>query len=174
MHSGLTLLQLRLLITEGIVTPVVMVTHHCEHVQPWIDEMIRLTHIVSDGAAEEFSRKFQTVYQTPEKSPTGRSTIYVDGPEDFLEHGSLIELFDEGPGWRPKSWTFNRVGRREITGPRKVAVLRRIFGQIATDTTFYLAFGRGHTGRYLTDRRGEAFLLELLTGDEEVATVVRC
>jgi hypothetical protein len=167
-HSGLTLLSLRPLVDQGYVVPAVMVTQHCEHTGPWVDEMIRLTHEVADDAAKKMTARFHASYQLPEKSPTGRSTIYVRGPEDFVEHGSLVELFDEGKNWRPRSWKFNRVGKHELSGPKKTDVVRRILHQIATDTTFYLAFGRTHNARYLTDRRGEAFLLELLTEDDEI------
>ena len=52
-------------------------------------------------------------------------------------------------------------------GPNQVA--KTIFRQIATETTFYLAYGRVRNARYLTDRRGEAFLLEMLTDDDEIA-----
>jgi len=168
-HAGLTLLRLRLLIDAGLVQPVVMVSQHCEHTQPWVDEMIELTHSVAAAAGKDLAHKFRLSYQLPEKSPTGRSTIYVKGPEDFLEHGELVELFDEGPQWRPRNWKYNRVGKHELGGARKLAVVQRVFRQIATETTFYLAYGRARKARYLTDRRGEAFLLEMLTGDEELA-----
>jgi hypothetical protein len=169
LHSGLTLLRLRPLIDQGYVVPVVMVTQCCEHTKKWVDEMVRLTHRVADDAAVEFAKQFRTTYQLPEKSPSGRSTIYVTGPEDFIEHGEIVQLFDEGARWRAKSWEFNKVGKRELSGPRKIAAISNIFNKIAIDTTFYLAYGRAHNARYLTDRRGEAFLLELLTGDEEIA-----
>jgi hypothetical protein len=168
-HAGLTLLHLRQLIDHRLVVPVVMITHHCEHIQPWVDKMIRLTHDVADDAAKHLADDFRTTYQLPDKSPTGRSTIYVKGPKDFLEHGEMVQLFDEGPRWRSKEWTFNRVGKHELSGRRKIGVIQTILDQIATDTTFYLTYGRMHNARYLTDRRGEAFLLELLTRDEELA-----
>lgn len=168
-YSGLTLLPLRPLIDHGFIVPVVMITHHCEHIQPWVDEMIRLTHSVADNAARDFAKRFHLTYQLPEKSPSGRSTIYVRGPEDFLEHGEMVQLFDEGPRWRGRGWKFNRVGKHELSGPKKARVIQEIFSRIATDTTFYLTYGRMHNARYLTDRHGEAFLLDLLTDDEEVA-----
>jgi hypothetical protein len=168
-HSGLTLLRLRLLIDQGLVVPVVLVTSHCEHTIDWVNKMIQITHDVADEAAKEIAGDFRMVYQVPEQSPTGRSTIYINGPEDFLEHGEIVQLFDEGERWRAKTWKFNKVGKRELTGPRKIAVVQRIIHQLATDTTFYLTHGRTKNARYLTDRRGEAFLLELLTGDEDIA-----
>jgi hypothetical protein len=169
LHSGLTLLRLRPLIDQGYVVPAVMITRHCACTRDWIGKMIQLTHDGADDAAHDLVKSFHTVYQLPDKSPTGRSTIYVEGPEDFLEHGSLVQLFDEGPTWRARNWRYNRLGKHDLGGPRKLAVVQRIFHQIASDTTFYLAFARRNNARYLTDRRGEAFLLEMLTDDDDVA-----
>jgi hypothetical protein len=107
-------------------------------------------------------------YQLPEKSPTGVPSIYVEGPDDFLEHGSLVELFDEGKGWRLKSWKFDSDGMVELRGPRKAAALDYIFHGVAQDTTFYLAYGRNRDARLLTNLPGETYVLDALTKNEEV------
>lgn len=168
-QTGLSLLSLRPLVDAGIVVPRTMTTHHCEHTLDSVMKMIDMVHSIADEAAGHFARQFRVVYQSPQKSPTGRSTLYIKGPEEFLEHGDLVMLFDEGPKWRAKSWKLNRVGRVEIGGRRKRAAVTRIFNQIANDTTFYFAHGGFRTSRYLTDLPGEAFLLDFLMPDEELA-----
>jgi hypothetical protein len=168
-NSCLTMSRLRPLIDVGFAAPAVMKSFHCEHTIGWVEEMQRLTHDAAQGAARSMSQEFRVVYQLPEKSPTGRSTVYVDGPSDFMEHGGGVVTFDEKPTWRLKSWRFDKEGKVEVKGDRKLFFVSRTFHQIANDTTFYLAYGRLRSARYLTDLRGEAFLLEGLTQDDELA-----
>jgi hypothetical protein len=168
-NSCLTMSRLRPLIDAEIVTPAVMKSFHCEHTIDWVNEMVDLAHAVAQGEAKALSGEFIVAYQLPEKSPTGRSTVYIDGPSDFMEHGGAVVIFDEGPTWRSKSWRFDKEGKTELKGNRKLFFVSRIFHQIANDTTFYLAYGRLRSARYLTDLRGEAFLLEGLTQDDELA-----
>lgn len=101
-----SLLRLRPLITAGIVKPAVLRTMHCEHTIEWAKTLIEVVHTVAAHMALAESSKFEAVYQLPEKSPTGRSTVYLDGPPEFVDHGELVQLFDEGPNWRRKSWRF--------------------------------------------------------------------
>jgi hypothetical protein len=102
-EASLAFLRLRPLIDAGLVFPVVMISFHCVHTAEWCSEMTRLVHDVADHAAKDLQDEYNVTYQLPEKSPTGRSTIYVDGPENFLEHGSIVQLIDEGKDWRQKS-----------------------------------------------------------------------
>jgi hypothetical protein len=68
-----------------------------------------------------------------------------------------------------KAWRFDREGKVELRGPRKIDAIRYIFNGIAEDTGFYLAYGRNRNARFLTNRPGEAFLLDWLTEDQELA-----
>ena len=168
-RAAMTLTRLRPLIEARVVTPVIMRSFHCPHTIKWAKEMVEVVHAVADLESQDLSSEFRVVYQRPERAPTGRSTAYITGPEEFIEHGELVALFDESPGWRAKSWKFDRDGMTELRGDKKLAFLRRIFNEIADDTTFYLAYGRRKNARYLTDLRGEAFLLEGSTQDDEVS-----
>jgi hypothetical protein len=168
-EASLAFLRLRPLIDAGLVFPVVMISFHCVHTKDWCDQMSDLVYDVAWQAAKELQDDYDLIYQVPERSPTGRSTIYIEGPHDFLEHGHIVQLFDEREDWRLKSWRYDREGKVELRGERKVAALRWIFKGIAQDTTFYLAYGRNRNARYLTSRQGEAFILDWLTQDEEVA-----
>jgi hypothetical protein len=170
-HASLAMLRLRPLVDAGLVFPVVMRSfHHCEHALEWVNRMIEFMHEIAHDAAKDFQGNFRIAFQLPEKSPTGRPTVYIEGPEDFLEHGTLVVWFDEGERWRQKSWRYDSEGKVELRGPRKRWFLNDIFSGIADDTTFYLAYGRNRSARYLASRRGETFLLDLVTQrDDELA-----
>ncbi len=169
LYRALTsLFAVRPLIESGIVRPVAMRTTHCEHVKAFVDQMSMFVHDVADSGAKQLLDNFEIAYQLPEKSPSGRSTAYIDGPEDFLEHGSLVALFDESPSWRAKSWKYDHDGKTTLKGKRKLFFVEQIFNTIANDTTFYLAYGQQHRSRLLTDRPGEAFLLNWMNQDENL------
>jgi len=170
-QASLALLHLRPLVDAGLVFPVVMRSfHRCEHALEWANRMIEFMHEVAHDAAKDFQGDFRVRFQLPEKSPTAIPSVYIEGPEDFLEHGGVVVLFDEGEGWRLKSWRYDHDGMVELRGPRKQLFLDEIFDGIADDTTFYLAYGRNRNARYLASRSGETFLLDLVTRrDDELS-----
>jgi hypothetical protein len=167
-HASLALLRLRPLVDAGLVFPVVMRSfHRCEHALEWANRMIEAIHDVGQAAARDLQSDFRVRFQLQEKAPTGISSVYIEGPKDFLEHGGIVALFDEPEGWRLKSWRYDRYGMVELRGPRKQLFLRGIFSGIADDTSFYLAYGRNRSARYLASRKGETFLLDLVTKQDE-------
>ena len=167
--ASLSLLHLRPLLDAGVVYPVVMRSFHCEHTTKWCDEMVDVVHRATDHMVKAFQREFVVRYQLPEKAPQGVPSIYIEGPEDFLEHGSIVQYFNEGKNWRLKSWKFDDDGMVELRGPRKLLALDYIFRNIAQDITFYLAYGRNVNSRFLTSLPGETIFLDGLTRDEELA-----
>jgi len=64
---------------------------------------------------------------------------------------------------------YDREGRTELRGDRKLRFVRHIFNQIANNTKLYLAFERLQNARFLTDLAGETFVLNWLTKDKRVA-----
>jgi len=92
----------------------------------------------------------------------------MEGPAEILEHGSLVIMFDEGPNWRMKSWNYDADGKVELRGKKKLFFVQQIFNEIANSTTFYLAYGRQHDARLLTDLPGDTFLLNWMTEDEHL------
>ena len=168
-QASLALLRLRPLLDAGIVYPVVRRSFHCAHTIKWCEDMKRIVYRATDHMLDALADEFVVKFQLPEKAPTGIPSIYVEGPEDFLEHGLIVMLFNEPRGFRLKRWKFDREGRVELQGLRKAAVLSRIFDGIGEDTSFYLAYGRNRNARLLANLRGETMLLEDLTGDDEVS-----
>lgn len=170
-HASLALLRLRPLVDAGLIFPVVMRSPECEHTIGWTNRMIELAHELTYEAAKDFAGDYQIRFQLPEKSPTGIPSIYIEGPEEFLEHGGHVMLFNEPKEWRLKSWRFSSDGMVELRGSRKLAILYETLSGIADDTTFYLAYGKHCNARYLASRKGETFLLDLVTRrvDEELS-----
>jgi hypothetical protein len=169
-HASLALLRLRPLVDAGLVFPVVLRSPECEHTIGWVKRMIECVHDIAYEASKDFQSDFRVRFQLPEKSPTGIPSVYVEGPEDFLEHGGVVVLFDEDKEWRLKSWRYDNRGMVDVRGARKIAILHQIFSGIADDTTFYLSYGRRCNARYLGSRKGEAFLLDLITKrDDELS-----
>jgi hypothetical protein len=165
-----SLLQLSPLINAGIITPVVRRSFHCPHTYEWAGRMIEAVRGITADLARDMMPGFRAVYQLPEKSPSGESTLYIEGPKDLLEHGEVVWTWDETENWRLKSWRFDREGKVEIRGKRKLSrIYQSVFMEIANDTSFYLAFARLHSARYLSDRCGETMLLDALADDNQEA-----
>lgn len=165
-----SLLFLRPVITAGIVSPVVMRTSHCIHEQEWVKNTGALIHDFSQFSAKIAESDFTVRYQIPEKSPTGRPTIYIDGPKEYIEHGGLVSLLARIPKWLPSSRRFDRRGMTEIRGLHKRHMLEHLFTGIANNMTFYFAYGLKRRARYLSDMPGETEFLDWATerDDEEM------
>jgi hypothetical protein len=108
-RAALTLLRLRPLFDAGVLYPVIRRSFHCRHTLRWCRDMQALVDQASLGMMKAFKDDFTVRFQVPEKAPTGIPSIYIEGPDDFLEHGGFVLLFDEPDGWRVKSWKFDRV-----------------------------------------------------------------
>jgi hypothetical protein len=168
-RSASAILQLRPVITRGIIKPVVMVTRHCVHTMEWMRQIDALVYAVAGAAAKGYANRFTAEYQNPKMSPTGRPTVYLDGPEDFLDHGAVVVLYDKTPKWIAKTWKYNRQGRTRLPSQKTIQFVRYIFRTFAQDTTFYLGYGLLHRARLLTDLPGEALILDRLTEDDSIA-----
>ncbi len=163
-----TLLLLRPLITGGIVFPVVMRTRHCVHQAELMATASAIVHDFSQFTAKDLNNEFRMMYQIPEKSPSGQPTIYLEGPEEYIEHGGLVQRLDGIPKWLPKTARFDKDGQVEVRGPNKQHMVAQIFEEIADNVTFYLAYGTRRNARFLSDMPGETDFLDWLTDDEQM------
>jgi hypothetical protein len=149
-----------------------MTTSHCIHMGPMIKKTSRIVSLAAEDLRSEAIHALKVHYQKPEFSPTGLPSVYIDGPEELIEHGSLVALYKSPPFWVSPSWRYDQEGKH-VVPTRKLGSIYRIneiFKTIAEETSFHLAFGSPLQARYLTSMPGEAALLELLTGDEELVT----
>jgi hypothetical protein len=166
--SALMLLRLRPVVDSELIVPVVMRTKHCAHTIRWVNKMTSLVHEFADDVAKELQKEFRVLFEPANKSSNGVDTVYIQGPEDFVEHGELIISASNAQIPRPRSTSADRHGNLEIRGRMKAAIVRWILNNAANDTTFYLAHRIAQKARYLTDRRGETFFLDGLTEDKEL------
>jgi hypothetical protein len=162
------LFLLRPLITGGIVFPVVMRTQHCIHQAKLVESTTEIVHDFSQFTARNLLNEFRLTYQLPEKSPSGQPTLYLEGPEEYIEHGGLAQRLDEPPEWLPRTARFDKNGQVEVRGPHKRHMVTQLFVDIADNVTFYLAYGTRRNARFLSDMPGETDFLEWLTDDERM------
>jgi hypothetical protein len=130
-------------------------------------ELFSLVRDFSQGAAKYRESEFSIRYQIPEKSPTGIPTIYMDGPEQYVEYGGLVRLFDSKPRWLSKSARFDKQGVAEIRGLHKRHMLSYLFNNIADNLTLYLGYELRRRARFLSDMRGETEFLDWMTRDDD-------
>jgi len=158
-----SLLFLRPVVTTGIIVPVVMRSWHCIHEREWIRDVSSLIHDFSQFTARTVHPEFTVRYQIPEKSPSGKPTIYLDGPEEYIEHAGLVRVVERTPRWLPKRQRFDKEGMMEIRGMHKRHMLEHLFRGIANNMTFYFAYGLKRRARYLSDMHGETEFLDWVT-----------
>lgn len=135
-----------------------------------MEESTELVHGFSQAIAKDLHSEFKLTYQRPDKSPSGRPTFYLDGPEQYIEHGGLAGLLDDIPAWLPKTGRYDKEGRIEVRGPYKRIMVAKLFTNIADNITFYLVYGTKRKALFLSDMRGETDFLDWLNGDDEQMT----
>lgn len=163
------LLLFRPLVTGGIIVPVVMRTSHCVHEIEFVNETRRIVQDFSQHMAKGMLAEFELLYQEPDESPSGRPTLYLNGPEEYIEHGGLAQVLDDEPEWLPKKRTYNKDGVMVLrSGPYKKHMVHEIFADIADNITFFLAYGLKRKARFLSDMPGETDFLTLFNHDEKL------
>lgn len=164
-----TLLSGKVLINSERLVPTIMrTTHHCEHEISFVRQVREAISEYMDLAAAHFACEFTVRYQRPDKSPTGLPSIYIEGPEEFLEHGELV--YRALNGREPKLSArrkFDSDGMTTIRGKQKIPFLWPIFEQIGQNSSFYLAYRMHKNVRLLTDMAGEAIFLRDLGDDTD-------
>lgn len=129
----LALLVLRPLVTENVVIPVVMRSEHCIHEAEFMKMSPRLVYEFSLEGAKALLPEFKLLHQVPEKSPSGLPTLYLSGPEDYIEHGGLAQPLPQPPDWLPRTGRYNRDGMMEVRGPHKKLMVEDMFKTMASE-----------------------------------------
>jgi hypothetical protein len=161
---------LRPAIEAGYIRPVPMSTTHCVHMLPFVKKTSKMVYRAARDFQSEAMQEITATYQEPGHSPGGLPSVYIDGPEELVEHGSLVALYKSPPFWVSKSWRYDSEGKHVVPYQKLSNIFRinQMFEAIADDTSFHLAFGAPFRARYLTNMPGEAELLNWLTGNEEI------
>jgi hypothetical protein len=128
----------------------------------------KIVHDFSQFTARNLLNEFRVIYELPEKSPSGQPTLYVKGPEEYIEHGGLARRLDEPPEWLARTARFDKNGQVEVRGIEKRLIVAQIFEDIADNVTFFLAYGTRRNARFVSDMAGETDFLEWLTDDERM------
>ena len=139
-------------------------SHHCDHEVEFVRETREMMLSYMDKLLPDLAKLFRVRYQQPTHSPSGLPSIYIDGPEEFLEHGEMV--FRQLDGIEPKlslRKKFDVEGMTEIRGKKKIPFLWPITDQIVNNTSYYLSFRMRNRGRFLTDLPGETLLLDGVT-----------
>jgi hypothetical protein len=167
-YACFVLLVSRYLVNSGYFIPTSMRTsHYCEHETEFVRKSKEMMWEMIEDSIPDFAKLFRVRYQQSESSPSGLPSIYIDGPEDLLEHGSMVYRQPNGIGPKfSKRRRFDSEGMTEIRGKDKYPFLWPILDQIGNNTSFYLAFRMRHNARLITDLPGEAILLQDLGEDE--------
>jgi hypothetical protein len=168
-HDLFALLLLRPLVTGGVVVPVVMRTEHCVHEIEFVERSKEIVHDFSHFAAKQMLQEFALAYQKPDKSPSGKPTLYLSGPEDYIEHGGLAQILDEEPDWLPRKRKYNKDGMMPVERtPYKQYMVNEIFADMGDNITFFLAYGLKRKAKFLSDMVGETIFLEFFNHDDRL------
>jgi hypothetical protein len=163
-----SLLRLRPLIEQGIAKPAVMTTvANCEHELTQTRELIDIAIRYSDQLADLSVDQFPMFYE-PNTEGGNSPKLYIHGPKQYIEHGEIVLQLPERPSWVAKSWRAGSDGLVVVPQrtARKVGFVHSLFRRIASDTTFYLAYGIPRRSKLLTDLPGDTELLRGIDQEE--------
>jgi hypothetical protein len=110
---------------------------------------------------------FSAIYHPP-REPLGRPSFEFNGPEDYIEHGSINVILDSVPKWLAGRRATRSLKLAQSTIRRHNLVLR-FFLQVANDALLQTYFGAAFDARYVTDSGGESAFFNLLYGEEQLA-----
>ena len=160
-----TIIELRPVIEAGIAR--LFIPSRCNHCMQKLPLGIGIAKMARRLAAEQFNN-FSATYSPWEYG----FDVRLQGPSEYLDHGALVQPYDDVPEWVPK----RIVELREQAEGRKVSsrTLRRsrlveeLFETIAVDVIHQRLEAEHRPLNYLMGRRGEAEFLSRLNSDHEL------
>jgi hypothetical protein len=166
-RTVLSLLELRELVESGRVRPIVSVSHYCKECAARALAVHKQGTETVKHQAADLAKEFRFSYFKPTDFPF--TVVEIEGPTDYLEHGSLARLFDKTPAWLPtpkqggKKYKIARNTRAHAT------LLEDLFKRIAADVLFHRQNGLVSEAAFLTDMPGDIEFLRLLSKSDELA-----
>jgi hypothetical protein len=151
--------QLRPLVEAGIV-------NFARQEFPYCREHLRQALPQHAGTAKTAHRlylenegRFAVYGQPPEDSDDNSPSFRIEGPPEFLEHGSIWKVTSEIPDWL-RGWRRLRKERKLSKATlRKSRIVSEIFDDLARDLAIEQVLGLKYDAKYLTNLPGEALML---------------
>jgi hypothetical protein len=163
--SLLSVIRLRPLIEAGLVVLVPEELHFCE--RHW-DEAVPEHREIRRAARRLANKSLCDFSVTYEHSPAlGLPLLRFEGPDRFLEHGSIIRTLSSVPSWVPKRKTAPLKLSQDLL--RKHGVVTSLFQVMANDAILQSYFGPAFNARYVTNLPGEIEFFSLLNERDELA-----
>lgn len=168
-RTAFSILELRPLVEEGIVLPVLPHMQYCSECARL--ELRRFGGGVEAARAQarQHLGDFEFTCVLLSNSPR-IAALVMEGPADYLDHGSKIRVYGgRSPKWFPRTLGANGRYRVPKATVRKAGLVEQIFGEIAADVCFHQAFQSAINAAYLSDLPGEAEFLRILSAKDELA-----
>jgi hypothetical protein len=163
--SLLSVIRLRPLIEADLVLLVPEDLHFCE--KHW-DQAVPEHKEISRAARRLANRNLRNFCVTYEhRSALGRPFLSFQGPDRFLEHGSIIRTLNNVPSWIPKRKVASLKLSQDLL--RKHGVVLQLFQGMANDAILQSYFGSAFNARYVTSLPGEIEFFSLLNERDELA-----
>jgi hypothetical protein len=160
-----TIIELRPVIEAQVVR--LFLQTRCNHCMQMLPAGEAVAKIAKRLAAEHFKR-FTATY-LPHRSKPG---FRIEGPIEYVEHGALVQTYDELPERLPNSLRClnedAEAARLSIRALRNSHLIEDIFETIAVDVIHQQIEGALRPLNYLMGRRGEAEFLSKLSPDHEL------
>ena len=156
----LAVLEMRPLIEAGIIRLVHPSFHFCSDCAATGLQMVKSIRDATRRTRIAHEDRFLARVEKPH-SP-GSRLFSLNGPEEFLEHGSILIEFDRAP-----SWAKGVRGRLPKEVLSKSGFVDDVFEKIAGDLIFHQLCTQSYDAKLLTSLPGEAEILRRLNRQDE-------
>lgn len=162
------LVTLRPLIEAELIVLVQEELHFCkEHWQEAVPGHMDVLRAAQDLARHR-SPEFEVTYEPHNIDGRTFSMITINGPVDYIEHGTISTIFSETPPW---ALELEKQGSVTLSKDfvEKHGLLARVFSSLANDAFLQTCFGMAFNARYVTDLPGEAEFFKALGAQDELS-----
>jgi hypothetical protein len=166
--TAFSVLELRPLVEAGIIRPILPHMHYCSDCAKREFERFGAGMAAARTQAKRHLDEFKFTCMQVLDSPK-IVAVEMDGPADYLEHGSMIRVYQRPPEWFPRTLKANARYRVPKATVRRAGLVEQIFAGIAADVYFHQGFQDRFDAGYLTDLPGEAEFLRTLSVKDELA-----
>lgn len=125
---------------------------------------------VAEALARANAHRFRFTYEGRQVGRRLVPSFIVKGPEDYIEHGSIMRLLNSVPAWIGRA-TRSRKFRVPFETVRKRNLALPFFMSIANDAFLQSYFGLAFNARYVTDLPGEAEFFRTMNAHDELSRV---